>query len=308
MMSKTKMVNGFSKMAGRTGLLIKKHKPEILIGIGIVTGIGSTVLACKSMLKVEEVLDRTNENLEKIRDVSEDPDKYGAEYTKEDATKDKAIVYVQTGASLAKLFGPAIGLGIISYSCFIGAHKILSKRNIALMGIYKTLEESYKNYRKRVVEEYGQDKDRQFLHGIVREDVVEKYTDKDGKKKKRKVVEEKRSTDYSIYAKFFDESSPNWNKNPEYNLMFLKAQENYYNDLLKARGHVFLNEVYEALGIEHTQAGAVVGWVLSEDNGDNYIDFGLYELNSERARAFVNGYERSILLDFNVDGVIFDQI
>lgn len=108
----------------------------------------------------------------------------------------------------------------------------------------------------------------------------------------------------SPYARFFDEASANWVKDPEINHIFVQCQQNFANNLLIARGHLFLNEVYDMLGIDRSSAGQVVGWVISGD-GDNFVDFGMFEAHSAR---FVNGYERSILLDFNVDGVVVDKI
>jgi hypothetical protein len=86
--------------------------------------------------------------------------------------------------------------------------------------------------------------------------------------------------------------------------MFLQCQQNYFNQQLKARGHVFLNEIYDAIGLERSKAGTIVGWV-TDGNGDGYIDFGMFE---DASRRFINGIEPSILLDFNVDGVIYDLI
>ena len=62
------------------------------------------------------------------------------------------------------------------------------------------------------------------------------------------------------------------------------------------------------LGIPKTKAGQVVGWVYDPEHpvGDNYVDFGLFDLDRERVRRFVNGDERNILLDFNVDGNIWE--
>ena len=116
--------------------------------------------------------------------------------------------------------------------------------------------------------------------------------------------------EYSIYAKFFDDGCTGWTKDPEYNLMFLKDQQRYANDLLQSKGHLFLNEVYDMLGIPRTKAGQAVGWIYDEKNpvGDNFVDFGMYDMYNEKARDFVNGYERTILLDFNVDGNILDMI
>lgn len=132
-------------------------------------------------------------------------------------------------------------------------------------------------------------------------------------------VEETKKTNSgscSQYARFFDETSPYWTKDSEYNLFFLRAQQNHANELLRSRynrdegriGYLFLNEVYEMLGLPKTAAGQIVGWVYKENNidGDNYVDFGIY--NIDRNAKFVNGFENSVLLDFNVDGPIIDKI
>lgn len=302
-----------SKVAGRTGLKLKKYSPEILMGVGVVGLIGSTVLACKATLKVESVIDNAKDKLDSVDYVIENPDIYaGPEsedpYTKEDGQKDKAIIYFQTAAEFGKLYGPSIILGVASLGCILGSHKIMKKRNVAVVAAYKALEEGYNNYRRRVIDEFGEEKDKDYRYGIVKEEQTITKTDKDGKKKKvKEVVETLDPNHISQYARFFDDGCTNWSKNPEYNMLFLKSQQNYANDLLKARGHVFLNEVYDMLGIPRSQAGAVVGWVLNE-NGDNFVDFGMYDLDNEKARDFINGYESAILLDFNVDGVIYDLI
>jgi hypothetical protein len=131
----------------------------------------------------------------------------------------------------------------------------------------------------------------------------------DGEPAKVDVTQIKKETvdTYSQYARFFDESCPAWSENAESNLMYLKLQETYANDVLKSKGHMFLNEVYDMLGLPKTKAGQVVGWIYEEQNpiGDNRIDFGL---TKEQASEFVNGYRRTVLLDFNVDGMILDKI
>jgi len=111
----------------------------------------------------------------------------------------------------------------------------------------------------------------------------------------------------SDYARFFNSASIHWTKSSEHNLMFLRLIQRHCNDLLKARRHLFLNEVYDQLDIPRTKAGQVVGWIYDEKNpmGDNFVDFGIYNLRNEN---FVNGYESSILLDFNVDGNILERL
>jgi len=301
----------FIQKTGRPMAILSKHSPQILLGAGVVGVVAGTVMACKATLKVEAVLTEAKENLEKINEVAAREDE---SYTQEDAIKDKAIVYVQSGVSLGKLYLPAIAVGALGIGMILKSHNILSKRNVAIIAAYKVVSETFDAYRERVVEELGEDKDRQFRYGIVKEKFVEEVTDEETGKKK-KVKGEKdiiMALGTSDYAKFFDPYSPRWSKIPEYNLMFLKSQERAANDLLNIRGHVFLNEVYDLLGIPRTQPGAVVGWVKdnpdNRDGQDGYIDFGLYDVDDENKRAFVNGYQDSILLDFNVDGLIVNLI
>lgn len=294
------------RVFGRSSLILRKYSPEILTGVGIIGIVSSAVMACRATLKVEYILD----DLAEVKDHMEMAKEINDEYDDAAEKHDLIVVYTRTAVEFIKLYGPAVSLGIGSIGCILAAHGIMHKRNVALMAAYKAVEESFTNYRRRVVEEYGAAKDHMFRNGIYAEEVTETETDADGKKVKVKKTNELLDPNHvSQYARFFDESSPNWSKTPEYNLLFLRAQQNYANDLLKARGHIFLNEVYSMLGIPHSQAGAVVGWVISKDpTADNFVDFGIYDLTHPASREFVNGVERNILLDFNVDGVIYDLI
>jgi hypothetical protein len=305
--------NTLNNLTGRTGLLLKKNSPEILMTVGIAGLVCSTVLACKATLKAEGVINRHKDSVDKISEVW-DKVEVGEisveDYNETDRRKDLVMTYSSTSVEFLKLYGPAIGLGIASIGCIIGSHNVMKRRNVALMAAYKAVDEAFKNYRQRVVEEHGEHTDYLYKNGLRAEVITETEIGEDGKKRKvdkMKIVDDADPNRLSQYARFFDEGCSQWSKTPEYNMMFLRAQQNYYNDMLKARGHVFLNEVYDALGITRSKAGAVVGWVLSKDS-DNYIDFGIFDGTSRAARAFVNGDERSILLDFNVDGVIYDLI
>lgn len=292
-------------------LTLKKYTPEILTGIGIAGVIGSTVIACKSTLKVEEILDKHNEMMDNIRE-AEELVKSGTltemDYTDEEIRRDKAITTIQTGVKLLKLYGPAIALESFSITCIIAGHAVLTRRNLALVAAYDGLKAAYEKYRQRVIEDYGEDVDRMYRTGRRKEVIEEKVKDEKGRTRTEKREEEKFDPNaVSQYARFFDESSRKWSKTPEYNLLFLKSQQNFANDRLQARGYLFLNEVYEALGLQPSQAGSVVGWIISKD-GDNTVDFGIFDMKSPEKRAFVNGFERNILLDFNVDGVIYDKV
>lgn len=301
---KEKMVKVYNK----SEMKVRKYSPEILAGVGVVGVIASTVMACKATTKLNDILAESKEQLEQIKTVAVDP-AYADKYTEDDAKKDTTITYVQTGVKVAKLYAPSVILCTSSLGCLLASNNILRKRNAALSAAYMTVDKSFKEYRRRVAERFGDEVEKEIRYNIKAKEIV--TVDEEGNEVKEtvKVIEgADNPTTYSDYARFFDESCPAWQNDPEYNLTFLKAQQQYANDLLKAQGRLFLNDVYKMLGIDITKAGQVVGWIYDPDCpvGDNFVDFGIYDMSKERVRAFVNGYEPNILLDFNVDGNIWD--
>ena len=306
---KQEIINKATRLLSSTQYQVKKHSPEILMVAGIAGTIVGTVLACKATTKVSEIIEEKNKNVEDVHTCLEDNTK---EYTEEDSKKDLTIIYAQTGVKLFKLYAPAIGVMALSFASIIAGHKVLKKRNIAIAAAYAAIDKGFKQYRKNVIKEFGEGVDQQMRFGLKSKEIKKK--DKDGKTVKE--------TEYYIdpdanpldniseYARFFDAASSNFAKDPEYNMMFLRRQQDYANEMLKSRGHLFLNEVYDLLDIPRSKAGQVVGWVYDKNGntkGDNYVDFGLYR-NDQGTRRFVNGLEYNILLDFNVDGVIYDLI
>ena len=301
---KEKLMNVYNGVKGK----VEKHSPEILMGVGVVGVVATTVTACRATMKLNDILDECVETRDKIKSVQENP-AYDDRYSDEDAQKDLTINYVQTGVKIAKLYAPSVALGVLSVGCLVGSHSVMQKRNAALSAAYLTVDKSFKEYKQRVIDRVGEEVEKEIRYGIKAEEVVETVTDEDGNETTvTETVKMMNPNLYSDYARFFDEASPYWQKDPEYNLVFLKAQQQYANDLLRAKGRLFLNDVYDMLGIEKTKAGQIVGWVYDPENpnGDNFVDFGIYDMSKERVRAFVNGYEATILLDFNVDGNIWD--
>lgn len=309
------MSNAIVKSAGKAftkvGMKFRKHSPEIAIVAGTVGTVATVVTACKATTKLSAILEESKEQVEQIHECTGRTD-LSEPYTEEDAKKDLAIVYAQTGLKVAKLYAPAIILGVASLACMWSSHNILRKRNVALAAAYATVDKSFKQYRSNVVERFGEQVDKELKYKLKSEKITEVETDPEtGKDKKvKKSIEVTGIDGCSEYARFFDEASRCWEKDPELNLYFLRAQQQVANDRLISQGHLFLNEVYDMLDIPRTKAGQAVGWVYDEKNpiGDNYVDFGIYDFHREGSRDFVNGYERSILLDFNVDGPIWELI
>ena len=303
-MKTSNLLSSVSVSMSKVGFKLKKHSPEILITVGVIGTVASTILACKATRKIDDILDETKKDVNIIHNSVDDPDIPEELYTEEDRKKDLVIVYTQTAVKVAKLYAPAVALGALSISCLVTSHKILSKRNAAIAAAYMTVDKGFKEYRSNVVDRYGEDIDRELKYGIKAKKVERTEVDENGKKKK--IKETIQVIDgYSDYAVYFDESNGNYQPDSEYNLMFLRSQQQYANDKLRAKGYLFLNDVLGDLGYEETKASRVVGWVYDPKNedGDNYIDFGMFEVSKENEDGSL---ESVILLDFNVDGNIWE--
>lgn len=285
---------------------IKKHSPEILIVAGVVGTVASAVMACKSTTKLSAVLDEHKNDVDAVHKCSKN-EEIKCDYSSDDAKRDLTIIYTQTGVKLVKLYAPAIALGTLSLASIIASNNILRKRNVALAAAYATVDKSFKEYRSRVAERFGDQVDKELKYDIKAKKFEETVTDPEtGKEKKVKSTVNVANAD-SGYARFFDETCEGYEKDTQYNLCMLRGQQQFANDLLHARGYVFLNDVYDMLGIDRTKEGQIVGWVYNENNevGDNFVDFGILETNRETEDG---SYEPAILLDFNVDGNILDLI
>lgn len=290
------------------GLKLKKHSPEILVVTGVIGMIGTVVTACKATTKVDSVLEEAKGKIDQIHEVSERED-ISEKYTKQDCKRDLTIVYTQTAVKFAKLYWLPIILGITSTASILSGHGILKKRNAALAAAYAAIDTSFKDYRGRVVERFGEKVDYELKHGIKAEKVGEALvTDEDGSQHVEQVHLNGEPT-ISGYAKIFDETNPHWERDSDYNQLFLIGRQKDANHKLRAKRFLFLNDVYSMLGFPETKAGQVVGWIYDPDDPtrDNYVDFGLLDPRNGKARDFINGFDKSVILDFNVDGVIYDK-
>lgn len=308
-MKKTDFMLKASRTFHRAGFKIKKYSPEILITAGVIGTVASAVMACKATLKVNDIIDEGKKKINDIHDVAADAkagiipaDKYSAD----DKKKDLTIVYVQTGIKVAKLYAPAVILGTLSLASIIKSNDILKKRNIATAAAYATVDKAFKKYRGNVIERFGKDLDKELRYGIKAKEIEEKIIDENGNEKTVTKTVNVAENPHNLYSVVYDDGCVGWTKDPEANKCFLLQQQAHANKILQLRGHLFLNEVYDMLGVPRTSYGNVVGWIYDEEfpEGDNYVDFGIFDIYNGQKTAFVNGYERSIVLDFNVDGEI----
>lgn len=311
MLSITKIASNITPKLGKAGLKLKSASPEIALGLGIITGIAAFATACKASTKFDGIMKEHKEKTDKIHEYAARPQEEKEEiYTEKDEQHDIMITCVQTGIKIVKLYAGPFALEALSLGLIIKGHNILRTRNAALASAYAILNKDFKEYREGVIERFGKDLDKE-LHLKLKDQVIEKEVEDDkGKKKKiKETIKTSGLEGYSIYARFYEDGCKGWEKNPEYSLMYLKQQERYATDKLRSQKYLFLNDVYDALGIPRTIAGQAVGWIYDPDDPtkDNYVDFGIFDVSKPHNGDFVNGYERSIILDFNVDGPILES-
>ena len=314
-MKKNEIMKSVGLTFNKIGFQIQKKSPELLVAAGIAGVVVSAVMACKATIKASEVAEETKDTIDEIHEIEEQGvTRAGNAYSVDDAKKDLTTTYLQTGVKYAKLYAPSVILGAASITCIVASHRVLKKRNIALAAAYTTLDKSFKEYRGRVMERFGEQVEKEIRYNIKAKEIKKTVVDETGKKEKVKEVVDVPAVDgwdpsqYSPYARRFDETHPNWTKNPEMNRFYLKARQAQANDMLKARGHLFLNEVYDMMGFPRTKAGAVVGWLYDPKRpelGDSYVDFGMYEI--QEGEDF-ESYVKSYILDFNVVGDITNDI
>lgn len=311
-----KALTKVSALGSKIGFTLKKYSPEILVATGVVGTVVTTVLACKATLKINDILTDTKETVDKIHE-AENSEQFKDEYTAEDAKKDLTITYTKTAVQIAKIYAPAVAVGIFSVTSILAGTNILRKRNVALSAAFTTVSEGFSEYRKRVVEKFGEDIDKELKYGIKAEKIEKTVTDENGKEKKvKETVGVSELSEYSPYAVYFDHTTSSYYENNDiHNNFFLNCQENYANDLLKARKHKneTLYEVWEGLGVldslteDQIATAMVVGWRYIPDNpdGDNKITFNRY---STYRKLPTGEIIPTIIIDPNVDGNIYKKL
>lgn len=289
-----------ARTLGRTGLKTQKYSPEILVGVGIAGLALAGIVAARATRKLDEV---NNKHIA-LLETSEFFLANDEDYTETTHRKESVKIYSDWAFALVKLYGPAVTLGVAGTVSILGGHRILKQRNIAIAAAYKMIEASYAEYRKRVGDTIGHDKEESLYRGEAKSAVI------DSKGKKTGEVILQAYPHGSPYARCYDEvNSREFQKNrPDLNLTQILSVQRFSNIKLQVRGYIFLNEIYEALGMSATPAGQIVGWMYDNTRGDGFIDFGLDDPNNVSAKRFLAGEEASVWLDFNVDGQIYNLI
>lgn len=298
--------NAVTVKLARQLLVIKRNSPAIMFGGGVAMGVVATVKACQATLQVDDVLKNAEVANARITKAHvEHPDAYGLDSVQHD----RRLVKVHVARDLTKLYAVPVTLGVVSIGLLTGAHVALTKRNVALAAAYAGLDKIFNEYRGRVRNELGEEKDQEFRYGVKLKEIVEETDQGHEVKTVKRVGLEGRE---SMYAKLFDRNSQNWDERDEYNRHFLWMQQCFFNNRLQAKGHLMLNDVYDDLGLPRTTAGAVVGWVKGGNGlttaGDGYIDLGCFNQETQEIKNFMRGDDGAVWIDPNVDGEVYKML
>ena len=287
-------------------LTVRKHSPEILMVAGVIGTVAGAVMACKETLELEDVLDECKQEKMEL----EEQYAMCEEYSEDALKKDQVKLTIKQAVKIVKLYAPSVIMEVTSIGVIFASNDIMRKRNASMAAAYATLNSMYKRYRQNVIESYGEEVDKDMRFGVKHEKVTE--IDEDGNKVKidaRIVDLDNTALAISDYSRFFQMGCKGFDASSgRYNLLYLKGIQAMFNNKLIADGYVMLNDVYRELGFDTIPEGWSIGWVYDEANpiGDNYIDFGLYEARNKNQRA-VNDWEPVILMDFNVDGNLYED-
>lgn len=300
---KTKLV----REAVRQGHNLKHASPTILIVAGTLSVIGGTVLFMKKTKRYDQIVTKLEDtNYEIKRAAKEEPDYVASGLQR----KDTVHAYTSATLEVIKAYAPSVLLVTAGVSAIFGSHRILQKRNVALVGAYKTLDAGFKKYRSRVVNELGVEKDREFMYDrVTNKETVEKV-DKKGNVTTEEVDTESIEVDEDeTYGRVFGPGNPNWDgSNPTSNFLFVKQVEHYLRHKLYADGILFLNDVYKQLGLKTTPVGQVTGWTVPND-GMAEFDLGYtIDSGSDLPYPMDRQMTQGIWLDIVPEGIVIGKI
>lgn len=308
-MKNNKFVNALAQSWNKALFSAKKHGPEICLVSGLVVIVGGVVYACKKSTKLPAVIEEGNARVAEIKAIAEDPDQ--TEVTAETEKKVLAKAYAHTGVEIAKLYaGPAIVLAA-GGGLILTSHGIIKGRNAALSTAYAGLSTSFNSYRERVAAKYGEEVEQELRYGMTTKTIKEKVVDENGEVHTTKTtVSIATPGPDSDYIRYMTPQNCNWENDSDYMELFLNNAQRHANDILRSRGYIYLNTVYEMLALEQSKAGHQVGWVYRRDNpdGDNQVIFKVKKCQIPVSNDPDDGYQPALAIDFNVDGDIFGKM
>ena len=293
----------FNQLCTSARLSVKKHNPEILIGLGIMTGVAACVTACMATTKLKETVEVSKEELENIDRESDN------------SAMEIARTYVGVGMHFVKLYGIPAALGAISITSILASHHIIKEENVAITTAYSGLQKAFSTYRERVIDKRGLDEDKEYTYGSHQEKIKVTEVDNEGKQrtvsKKVDVVDNIDdlancccSTSWAFLPERF------WvGKSDDMFRMWVHAREDDANNMLLASkgGHLFLNEVLDMLDIDQTSYGHEAGWMLDDGTANHgHVIFHVYDFWDKNTDDSVPKHVK--VIDFNCNPNILSEV
>lgn len=259
-------VNKYFKMATR---VLKKRSPEILTGFGIAGMVTTTVLAVKATPKALTLIqDAEIEKVDEQVKEGKEPDEMVKSLTPAEVVKVAWKPYI-----------PAMLLGTASAACLIGANSVHARRHAALYSAYKLSETALTEYKDKVKEIVPEKKVKEIKQKLAEDKVDSIVKNEDCKEQKAKVI--------------VSNDGDTWFVDPFTNGSFLctetKIREAIVNLNYRLMDEMFvsLSDLYDELGLDHTQNSDEIGWCI--DDGKIRPDF---------SDAIVKNGKAYVVMDF----------
>lgn len=284
--------NVITRTVGRTVLRTKANSPTILFVAGVV-GMGTTVvLACKATMKVEGILTDHEKDMMEIGRMENRANGNLTNRQEEEFRKERQHVSLRTTSRMIRIYTPTAVAGVITIACLTTSHRQLVSRNAQLTAAYVTLQRFLESYRGRVRQEIGEEKERDVYYASTPVTLAE-----DTPNGPKKVYGSKPGM-RSPYSQVFDDSNHNFQESSTYNEHWFRIQEDMLTNKLRAQGHLFLNEVYDRLGLPRTPTGQLCGWAIPHPESDDFVEIKFFPMHD---------YNGSYMLDFNAAGHVLNQ-
>lgn len=150
------VVNNAARLFGKVVATASEHKPAVLLGFGIGTGILATVKAVevtpKALILIEQ--EKRKQNQEQMRN-------------EESPTLIRKLSIQDTIKVCWKLYLPVVALEAASISLLVGSHRESARRSAALYTLYSVSEQTLKDYREEVKEAIGEKKERNLSEKVA---------------------------------------------------------------------------------------------------------------------------------------------
>lgn len=256
---------------------MRKHSPEILTGIGIAGMVSTTVMAVratpKALMLIEEEKRRQNAD---IRETAK------ANGETEIVHIDK-LSHVDTIKTTWKCYIPAVITGTLSAACLIGASSVNLRRNAALATAYTLSESALKDYRDKVIETVGEEKEKEVRKAVAKEQIERNPVENN------EVIITSTGDDlcYDVLSGRYFKSD----------VSKIKQAVNEINRQLLFDTYVSLNSFYDAIGLDGTKIGDDLGW--SVEKGLIELDFDA-KLDADGTPCVVLDYTNMPFYDYDM--------